>query len=261
MRSPGPAGYAALIGVTASFLIGCGGMLPRVAEVPVQDTGDWRVPAPEWDTLHQELLRCRRDLDRLGKRYGAQREAFTAYNTMAALLGLGGASAAISGVLDAAGVENEDLNKALGITGAVLAASGPLVFSVLSGLQNPAEVRTSYERMSAAYGAALRGRTTVLYCQTLIARTPEAATASASDAPEVLADRARFQESCATYYSVPPARGEPAPAVSSDVEGRRRRARQIIDPEYQLMKLTEQLRQQCTENVAQAATLLSPAAK
>lgn len=239
----------------------CGPGLPAVAQVPVQEAGDWRVPAAEWKLLHDELLRCRRDLETVGRRYQAQREAFTAYNTMSGLSAVGGASTAISGVLDAAGIQNESLNKGLGIGGAVLGAAGPLIFGILSNQQNPAEARVSYEKMSAAFTAALHGRATVLHCQSLLARTPEAATATPSDAPEILAERARFTESCAAYYAVPASHGEAAPARPTDGAAAQRAAGRIIAPEYQLTKLTEQLRAQCTEGLAQAPTLLSPAAK
>src|SRR5207302_6183625 len=108
---------------------------------------------------------------------------------------------------------------------------------------NPTEVRTNYEKMSAAYSVALHGRTAVLYCQTLLARTPEAATApGGSDPPDVIADRARFQESCSSYYNVAPGGAAAAQAAQTDVAAKQRFARKIIDPEYQLTKLLEQLR-------------------
>ena len=52
----------------------------------------------------------------------------------------------------------------------------------------------------------------------------------------------------------PMPQGEPR----EDVEFRRRRARRIIDPEYQLTKLTEQLRLQCVESAATVTTLAAP---
>jgi hypothetical protein len=233
-----------------------------VAEVPAQDTNDWRVPGAEWSTLHDELVRCRRDIEGLGVSYVAQRETFTAYNTVGALLAVGGASTAISGVLQAAGVDNATLNKSLGITGAVVGAAGPLVFAILSSQQNPTEVRTNYEKMSAAYNVALHGRSEVLYCQTLLARTPEAATApGGSDPPEIIADRARFQESCSSFYNVAPGGAAPAQMSATDTAARQRFARKIVDPEFQLNKLTEQLRHDCAENIQQTATLMSAAPK
>src|SRR5262245_30229649 len=73
---------------------GCGSLLPAVAEVPVQETKDWRIPEAEWNQLHGELLRCRRQLEGLSLRYSSQQQAYTAYNAVGALTGLTGASAA-----------------------------------------------------------------------------------------------------------------------------------------------------------------------
>lgn len=244
-----------LLTLFACVAAGCGGTLQQVPEVPVQDTSDWRVPAPEWELLHRELLRCRGDVQRLVRRYSAQHDTYATYNTIGSVVGVAGSSTAISGVLNVAGVDNPDVNKALGISGAVLAAVGPIVFSLLSHQDQPTETRANYERMSAAYANALHGRSSILYCQSLLARTPEVAFAYPSDAPEVQADRARFQENCAAYYTVPPARGEPAPEGRRDLASRQRLARQIIDPEYQLTRLTEQLRQKCSETLTETQAL------
>lgn len=254
------------LGVALGFavLAGCGGRLPPVAEVPAQDMNDWRVPAPEWSALTKELERCRGDIEHLGVRYVAQRESFTAYNTMSALLAVGGASTAISGVLQAAGEDNAAANKAMGIAGAVVGAAGPLIFGILSAQQAPGEIRTNYEKMNAAFQVSLHGRQNVLYCQTLLARTPEAAVvASGTDTAEIIADRARFTDSCSSYYNVAPGGSAtpPAQAAQQDQAARQRFARRVIDPEFQLNKLTETLRHDCAENIQQTVSLTSQAPK
>lgn len=246
---------------------GCGSFLPAVATVPTEQTSDWRMPATEWSALQEEIRRCHDHLESLGRRFSAQQQAYIAYNTMTAITGVAGVSTAIAGVLQAAGADADAVNKGIGIAGSILAAGGPILFGALSNQRNPIDLRGNFDKMNTVYTTVLHSRAMVLYCQEMVARTPEVVTPpNSSYPPEILAERARFQDNCAAYYAVPTSvdanasTKEPMPQGEprENMEFRRRRARRIIDPEYQLTKLTEQLRLQCVESAATVTTLAAP---